>query len=74
MEYPKYPRAIGADGRQPASDERADFCEMLRRVGGDYAESGSEFTAEDYFEAAERIENLSAELAEALRTIPEAGR
>ncbi len=36
--------------------------------------SGSEFTAEDYFEAAERIENLSAELAEALRTIPEAGR
>jgi hypothetical protein len=36
-----------------------DFADYLERVGGDYAESGNEATAEDYQEAARRIRTLA---------------
>jgi len=42
---------------------KESFPQYLRRVGADYAESGAEFTAEDYRNAAKRIEDLEFELA-----------
>lgn len=39
------------------------FVEYLNRVGKDYADSGSEFTAEDYYRAADTIEDLTRALA-----------
>ena len=49
------------------------FPQYLRRVGGDYAESGSEFTAEDYRKAAVRIEDLEFALAIAESKLRKAG-
>lgn len=43
------------------------FPEYLRRVGGDHAESGMEYTAKDYTDAAERIETLEKQLSDAKR-------
>lgn len=34
------------------------FADYLRKVGRDYLELGAEATAEDYFEAARRIEEI----------------
>lgn len=45
------------------------YTDYLRRVGADYADSGSEFTADDYREAARTIDGL----ASVLRTIARAG-
>jgi len=41
----------------------------LRMVGSDYEESGSECTAEDYREAADRIEALVKDLSHAVRQL-----
>lgn len=38
------------------------FPEYLRRVGNDYADSGSEFTAQDYMKAAYELERLAEEV------------
>lgn len=44
-------------GREP--DELRDYAAYLDRVGKDYAEGGSEYTAADYAEAA----NIARDLA-----------
>ncbi len=49
------------------SKQKETFSEYLRRVGADYAESGSEFTAQDYKDAAQRIEYLEAKVLTLLR-------
>lgn len=45
--------------------EVESYADYLRRVGADYAESGSEFTAEDYTTAAKVIDKSRAALMEA---------
>lgn len=45
------------------------FPGYLRRVGADHAESGMEYTAKDYTDAAKRIETLEAKLANAERRV-----
>lgn len=39
-----------------------NFPDYYRRVGADFRESGNEATAEDYTDAAERVESVFAEL------------
>jgi hypothetical protein len=46
---------LGIIGDRFSDWSDADFADYLERVGGDYAESGNEATAEDYAEAARRI-------------------
>ncbi len=50
-----------------ASDASETFVEYLRRVGADQLESGREFTAEDYRNAADRIDALADALGHLLR-------
>ena len=47
-----------------------EFVAYLRRVGSDYEELGSECTAEDYREAADRIESLLRSLSHLQSEIP----
>jgi hypothetical protein len=50
------------------------YTDYLRRVGSDYAESGCEATAEDYNEAADRIDALEAEIKALKRKAKKGGR
>lgn len=54
------PSPFSAEGAQ---DRGETFPDYLRRVGADYAESGNDATAEDYGEAADRINRAVADLA-----------
>ena len=47
-----------------------EFVAYLRRVGGDYRESGSEATADDYVQAAARIESLLRAITHLKNEIP----